>query len=829
MSTATAQVKRKTRVDAKTAAEGSLSPDELARMDGYWRALNYLTVGQIYLLDNPLLREPLKREHIKPRLLGHWGTSPGLNMLCVHLNRVIKRDDLNMIYIIGPGHGGPSLVAHAYLEGTYSEVYPNISQDAEGMQRLFKQFSFPGGVPSHVSPETPGSIHEGGELGYALSHAFGAAFDNPDLIVACVVGDGEAETGPLATGWHGNKFINPARDGCVLPILHLNGYKIANPCFLARIPQDELRKFFEGMGYQPYFVEGSDPENVHQQLAEALDKAVADIRQIWDEARSPATSRKGAARTVSRPIWPMIVFRTPKGWTCPAVIDGQKCEDYWRSHQVPMGEMHKEEHIRILEQWLKSYRPEELFDGNGRLKADLAELAPQGRRRMSDNPHANGGLLMRDLALPDFRDYAVEVPSPGATVKESARVMGKFLRDVMKENLQCQNFRLFSPDENNSNRWQDVLEVTNRCYMADIYPDDDHLSPDGRVMEVLSEHQCQGWLEGYLLTGRHGFFSCYEAFIHIVDSMFNQHAKWLKVCNHIPWRRPIASFNYFLSSHVWRQDHNGFSHQDPGFIDHVVNKKAEVIRVYLPPDANCLLSVTDHCLRSRNYVNVVIAGKQPAPQWLTMDQAIKHCAAGIGIWEFASNDKGTDPDVVMACCGDVPTLETLAAVELLRKHLPELKVRVVNVVNLMKLQSPGEHPHGLSDRDFDVLFTKDKPIIFAFHGYPWLIHRLCYRRTNHANLHVRGYKEEGTTTTPFDMVVLNDMDRFHLVEDVIDRLPQLGARAAYFKQAIHEKLIEHKQYIEQHGDDMPAISGWTWGLTTKGDKARGTSTEGDNV
>ena len=820
MASTSPQTKKSTRIDSGTSSAAPLTDDELRRMDAYWRALNYLSVGQIYLLDNPLLREPLKREHIKPRLLGHWGTSPGLNMLCVHLNRVIKRDDLDMIYVIGPGHGGPSLVAHAYLEGTYSEVYPNISQDEEGMQRLFKQFSFPGGIPSHVAPETPGSIHEGGELGYALSHAYGAAFDNPNLIVACVVGDGEAETGPLATGWHGNKFINPARDGCVLPILHLNGYKIANPCFLARIPKDELQKFYEGMGYKPYFVEGDDPQLVHQQLADVLDTIVAEIHQIWDDARNNGNTK--------RPAWPMIVFRTPKGWTCPEEIDGKKCEGYWRSHQVPMGEMHKAEHIRILEEWMKSYRPEELFDEQGRLIPELAELAPKGHRRMSDNPHTNGGLLMRDLRLPDFRDYAVDVPSPGTVIVESARRMGTYLRDVMKLNLESRNFRLFSPDENNSNRWQDVLEVTDRCYMADIYPEDDHLSPDGRVMEVLSEHQCQGWLEGYLLTGRHGFFSCYEAFIHIIDSMFNQHAKWLKVCKEIPWRRPIASFNYFLSSHVWRQDHNGFSHQDPGFIDHVVNKKAEVIRVYLPPDANCLLSVTDHCLRSRDYINVVVAGKQPAPQWLTMDQAIKHCSAGVGIWEFASNDKGSEPDVVMACCGDVPTLETLAAVELLREHLPELKIRVVNVVNLMKLQPESEHPHGLSDRDFDALFTKDKPIIFAFHGYPWLIHRLTYRRTNHKNLHVRGYKEEGTTTTPFDMVVLNDLDRFHLVEDVIDRLPQLGARAAYFKQAIHEKLIEHRQYIQEHGDDIPAISGWRWGQ--KGQVASGgTSTEGDNV
>jgi xylulose-5-phosphate/fructose-6-phosphate phosphoketolase len=797
-----------------------LTTTELAKLDAYWRASNYLSVGQIYLLDNPLLQVPLRREHIKPRLLGHWGTSPGLNMLYVHLNRVIRRDDLKMIYIIGPGHGGPSLVAHAYLEGTYSEVYPNISQDANGMQRLFKQFSFPGGIPSHVAPETPGSIHEGGELGYALSHAYGAAFDNPDLIVTCIVGDGEAETGPLATGWQGNKFLNPQRDGAVLPILHLNGYKIANPCFLARIPHEELQKYFEGMGYKPYFVEGDDPERVHQQLAGVLDDAVAEIKSIWARAREQGD--------LKRPAWPMIVFRTPKGWTCPAEIDGKKCEGYWRSHQVPMGDMDKEEHIRILEGWMKSYRPEELFDETGRFRPELAALAPQGERRMSANPHANGGLLLKDLRLPDFRDYAVDVPSPGATLAESTRQMGRYLRDVMKWNLPGKNFRLFSPDENNSNRWQDVLEVTNRCYMAEILPEDDHLSPDGRVMEVLSEHQCQGWLEGYLLTGRHGFFSCYEAFIHIIDSMFNQHAKWLKVCNHIPWRRDIASLNYLLSSHVWRQDHNGFSHQDPGFLDHVVNKRAEVVRVYLPPDANCLLSVADHCLRSRNYVNVVVAGKQNAPQWLTMDEAVKHCTRGLGIWSWASNDQGGEPDVVMACCGDVPTLETLAAVDLLRKHLPELKVRVVNVVNLMKLQPAQEHPHGLSDHDFDAIFTKDKPVIFAFHGYPSLIHRLTYRRTNHKNLHVRGYKEVGTTTTPFDMVVLNDLDRFHLVGDVIDRLPQLGARAAYFKQAIQDKLVEHRQYIEQHGDDMPAISGWKWGAG-ENVASSGTSTEGDNV
>jgi xylulose-5-phosphate/fructose-6-phosphate phosphoketolase len=728
-----------------------------------------------------------------------------------------------MIYVIGPGHGGPSLVAHAYLEGTYSEIYPDVSRDEEGLQKLFKQFSFPGGIPSHVAPETPGSIHEGGELGYALSHAYGAAFDNPNLIVSCIVGDGEAETGPLATGWHGNKFLNPARDGCVLPILHLNGYKIANPCFLARIPKEELTKYFEGMGYKPYFVEGSDPFVIHEQLASTLDTVIDEIKQIWHQAR--------VLGNTSRPMWPMIIFRTPKGWTCPDYIDGKKCEDYWRSHQVPMGDMDKVEHIRILEAWMKSYRPEELFDESGRFRDELASLAPHGERRMSANPHSNGGLLLRDLKLPDYRDYEVQVCSPGAITAESARVMGTFLRDVMKKNLDSKNFRIFSPDENNSNRWQDILEVTNRCYMAEIYPDDDRLSPDGRIMEVLSEHQCQGWLEGYLLTGRHGFFSCYEAFIHIVDSMFNQHAKWLKVCNEIPWRRSIASLNYFLSSHVWRQDHNGLSHQDPGFIDHVVNKKAEVIRVYLPPDANCLLSVTDHCLRSRNYVNVVVAGKQPAPQWLTMDQAIKHCTAGLSIWDWASNDQGHEPDVVMACCGDVPTMETLAAVDLIRQYLPSLKVRVINIVNLMRLQHNSDHPHGLSDHDFDVLFTKDKPVIFAFHGYPWLIHRLVYRRTNHGNFHVRGYTEEGTTTTPFDMVVLNKIDRFNLCASVIDRLPQLGSRAAYFKQALMEKLIDHKEYIETYGDDMPEINNWQWGQHVNSSPKGGsrTSTEADNI
>ena len=798
-----------------------LSNAELDAIHAYWRAANYLSVGQIYLYDNPLLQKPLSKEHVKPRLLGHWGTTPGLNFLYVHLNRLIKKYDLNMIYITGPGHGGPGLVANAYLEGTYSEVYPNISADAEGMKRLFKQFSFPGGIPSHVAPETPGSIHEGGELGYALSHAYGAAFDNPDLIVAAVVGDGEAETGPLATSWHSNKFLNPVTDGVVLPILHLNGYKIANPCVLARISHEELDQLFRGYGYTPYFVEGDEPEKMHQLMATTLESVIADIQRIQADARQHGFTQ--------RPRWPMIVLRTPKGWTCPKEIDGRRTEGYWRAHQVPMGEMHENPtHITILEDWMKSYRPEELFDAQGTFKSELAALAPKGERRMSANPHANGGLLLKDLRLPDFRAYAVPVPSPGAVSAESTRVMGRFLRDVMQLNLESKNFRLFSPDENNSNRWQDALEVTNRAWVADTYPYDDHLAPDGRVMEMLSEHQCQGWLEGYLLTGRHGFFSCYEAFIHIIDSMFNQHAKWLKVCHHIPWRRSIGSLNYLLSSHVWRQDHNGFSHQDPGFIDHVVNKKAEVVRVYLPPDANCLLSVTDHCLRSRDYVNVIVAGKQPAPQWLTMDQAIKHCTAGIGIWEWASNDRGGEPDVVMACCGDVPTLETLAAVDLFRRYIPELKIRVINVVDLMTLQPQSEHPHGLSDKDFDTLFTTDKPIIFAFHGYPWLIHRLTYRRTNHPNLHVRGYKEEGTTTTPFDMCVLNDLDRFHLVQDVIDRVPQLGARAAYAKQAIRDKLIEHQQYIAEHGEDMPEVSSWTWGQQEAA-AGRSSSTEADNV
>ncbi|ARN82687.1 phosphoketolase family protein [Methylocystis bryophila] len=797
-----------------------LSDNENALIDAYWRAANYLSVGQIYLYENPLLRRPLRKEDIKPRLLGHWGTTPGLNFIYAHLDRLIKKLDLDMFCITGPGHGGPALIANAYLEGTYSEIYPNVSLDEEGMKRLFTQFSFPGGIPSHASPETPGSIHEGGELGYALSHAYGAAFDNPDLIVACIVGDGEAETGALATSWHSNKFLNPATDGAVLPILHLNGYKIASPTVLARIPKQELEQLFRGYGYTPYFVEGDDPRRMHELMAATLDRVAADIRRIQAEARSSASIR--------RPAWPMIVLKTPKGWTCPKEVDGKRVEDYWRSHQVPMGEMQKNpEHVRLLEAWMRSYRPDELFEESGRPRRELLAFAPEGNRRLSANPHANGGALLRDLKLPDFRDYAVEVGQPGAVTAEATREMGKFLRDVMKCNLEARNFRLFSPDENNSNRWQNVLEVTNRAWVAETLPWDDHLAPDGRVMEMLSEHQCQGWLEGYLLTGRHGFFSCYEAFIHIVDSMFNQHAKWLKVCNGIEWRRPIASLNYLLSSHVWRQDHNGFSHQDPGFIDHVVNKKAEVVRVYLPPDANCLLWVTDQCLRSRNKVNVIVAGKQPAPQWLTMEQAIKHCAGGLGIWEWASNDQGCAPDVVMACCGDVPTMETLAAVELLRRFKPELKIRVVNVVDLMSLQPPSEHPGGLSDNDFDVLFTTDRPIIFAFHGYPWLIHRLTYRRHGHDNLHVRGYKEEGTTSTPFDMCVMNDLDRFHLAEDVIDRVPGLAVRAAYAKQEIRDKLIEHREYIRRHGDDMPEVKNWVWKgqATSQG----ASSTEADNL
>jgi xylulose-5-phosphate/fructose-6-phosphate phosphoketolase len=781
-----------------------LSQEELELMDAYWRAANYLSVGQIYLYDNPLLKEPLSLEHIKPRLLGHWGTTPGLNFIYVHLNRIIKAHDLSMIFICGPGHGGPAMVANTYLEGTYSELFTNISEDEGGMQRLFKQFSFPGGIPSHAAPQVPGSTHEGGELGYSLSHAYGAAFDNPDLIVACVIGDGEAETGPLATSWHSNKFLNPARDGAVLPILHLNGWKIANPTVLARISHEELEDLMRGYGYHPYFVEGAEPAAMHQMMAETLDRVIAEILEIQETARAEDGGR--------RPRWPMIVLRSPKGWTGPQKVDGVPVEGTWRAHQVPLAELAKKpEHIRQLEQWMKSYRPEELFDENGALIPELKELAPKGIRRMGANPHANGGLLLKDLRMPDFRDYAVDVPEPGATSSEATRVLGTFLRDVMKQNLDRANFRVFGPDETASNRLDAIYEVTGKAWVAQTEPVDRNESPNGRVMEILSEHTCQGWLEGYLLTGRHGIFSCYEAFVHIVDSMFNQHAKWLKVTRHeIPWRRPIASLNYLLTSHVWRQDHNGFSHQDPGFIDLVVNKKADIVRVYFPPDANCLLSVADHCLRSRDYVNVIIAGKNDQPNWLNMDAAVKHCTSGIGIWEWASNDKGSEPDVVMACCGDVPTIETLAAVDMLRDFCPDLKIRVINVVDLMTLQPREEHPHGLSNYEFDTLFTLDKPIIFAFHGYPYLIHRLTYRRKNHGNLHVRGYKEEGTTTTPFDMLVLNDLDRFHLVQDVVDRVPKLGCLAAYVRQAVRDKLIDHSQYISRYGEDMPEIRNWTW-------------------
>ena len=783
-------------------SSSSIDNQELLRIDAYWRAANYLSVGQIYLLNNPLLTEPLQHSDIKPRLLGHWGTTPGLNFIYAHMNRAIKLYDLDAIFVCGPGHGGPGVVANAYLEGTYSEVYPAISKDTEGIRRLFKQFSFPGGIPSHVAPETPGSIHEGGELGYALSHAFGAAFDNPDLFVCCVVGDGEAETGPLSTGWHGIKFLNPATDGVVLPILHLNGYKIANPTIFGRMSDSDLAAFFTGLGYEPVFVEGSDPIPTHDLMAKSMDAVVAKIDEIQQAARG--------GQSPDCPRWPMIILRTPKGWTGPKVVDGLPSEGTWRSHQVPIAHMEKPGHLELLEQWLKSYRHEDLFDATGTLIPELAELPPKGPRRMSANPHTNGGLLRKDLVLPDFRDYAVKISSPGKIQAESTRAVGYLLRDVVKLNIEERNFRVFGPDETASNRLDALFEVTNRVWMETIIEGDTSLAQDGRVMEVLSEHNCQGWLEGYLLTGRHGFFSCYEAFIHIIDSMFNQHAKWLKVTRHIPWRKPISSLTYLLTSHVWRQDHNGFSHQDPGFIDHVVNKKAEIVRVYLPPDANTLLSVTDHCLRSKNYINVIVAGKQPQLQFLEMDAAVRHCQAGIGIWEWASNDQGGDPDVVMACAGDVPTLETLAAVAILREHCPNLKVRVINIVDLMALEPPKEHPHGLGDAEFDSLFTTDKPVVLCYHGYPWLIHRLTYRRTNHGNIHVRGYKEEGTTTTPFDMCVMNEIDRFHLVGDVIDRVPSLGYHAAYTKQWVRDQLMDHKAYIREHGDDKPEIRDWVW-------------------
>jgi xylulose-5-phosphate/fructose-6-phosphate phosphoketolase len=780
-----------------------LSPELLQRMDAYWRAANYLSVGQIFLYDNPLLRRPLTLDDVKHMLLGHWGTTPGQNFIYVHLNRIIKQYDLDMIYISGPGHGGPALVGNTYLEGTYSEIYPDISQDEAGLCKLFRQFSFPGGIPSHVSPECPGSIHEGGELGYSLSHAFGAVFDNPGLIVACVVGDGEAETGPLATAWHSNKFLDPVGDGAGLPILHLNGYKIANPTIPARIEPEELEQVLRGSGWVPYLVEGDDPKRMHPLMAAALDRAVADIRRIQHAAR------EGGERT--RPRWPMIVLRSPKGWTGPKVVDGRQIEGTFRSHQVPLAvDPAHPGHLALLEQWMKSYRPEELFDEAGRLRPELAQLAPSGTRRMGANPHANGGLLLRDLRMPEFADYAVDVPTPGVQGIGDTHVLGRFLRDVIRLNQSQRNFRLFGPDETLSNGLEAVFEATARQWEAATLPNDEFLATSGRVMEMLSEHQCEGWLEGYLLTGRHGLFNCYEAFIHIIDSMFNQHAKWLKVTARLPWRRRIASLNYLLSSHVWRQDHNGFTHQDPGFIDHVVNKKAEIVRVYLPPDANCLLSVVDHCLRSRHYVNVVVAGKHPSPQWLTIDAAARHCAEGVGIWPWASTDQAGDTDVVMACCGDVPTLETLAAVSILHTHLPALRIRVVNVVDLMKLQPSSEHPHGLDDVDFDALFTRDKPVIFAFHGYPTLIHRLTYRRHNHHNIHVRGYKEEGTITTPFDMTVLNDLDRFHLVMDAVDRLPQTGGAGAYLKQQLQDKLLEHRNYINRHGQDLPEIRDWSW-------------------
>ena len=788
---------------AKTPVPQTLSPEELRKMHAYWRAANYLSVGQIYLYANPLLREPLSLKHLKPRLLGHWGTTPGINFIYVHVNRLIKQNDLDAIYITGPGHGGPGLVANTYLEGTYSEIYPGITQNEDGLRKLFKQFSFPCGIPSHVAPETPGSIHEGGELGYSIAHAYGAAFDNPNLLVCCVVGDGEAETGALAASWHSNKFLNPARDGAVLPILHLNGYKIANPTVLARLSDATLTQLFCGYGYKPYFVEGHEPEIMHQLMASTLDTILKEIRDIQSGWRG--------GQSTEMPVWPMMVLRTPKGWTGPKMVDGKPVENTWRAHQVPITDFKSHpEHIKILEEWMKSYKAEELFDETGKFRAEFAELAPAGNRRMGANPHANGGLLLRDLVMPDFREYAVKFSKPGTELGEATRVLGKFLRDVMKRNADTQNFRVFGPDETASNRLEALYEATSKTFMEPLLDTDEYLSKTGRVMEVLSEHMCQGWLEGYLLTGRHGFFSCYEAFIHIVDSMFNQHAKWLKVTRNIPWRRAIASLNYLLTSHVWRQDHNGFTHQDPGFIDLVVNKKADIVRVYLPPDANTLLSVADHCLRTRNYVNVIVAGKQPSLQWLDMQSAVEHCSAGVGIWLWASSDQGSEPDVVMACAGDVPTLETLAAVDLLRQHFPDIKIRVVNVVDLMTLQTSSEHPHGLPDREFDSLFTTDKPVIFAYHGYPTLIHRLTYRRANHDNFHVHGYREEGTTTTPFDMTVLNELDRFHLAGDVADRVARLRPVNAHFKQFLRNQLVNHKKYICEVGDDIPEIRDWKW-------------------